>query len=117
MPQPTATGLRRVGGRRLRGEGGAATLEHVGVLVAVAVVVGVVGAGVASARPDVVQAVECSIRGLLTQAGACGVDGTPTTYDPTSVPPPPGEGDYGNAQGERGEVDRRRVDDAVGLGA
>ncbi|GAB4069405.1 hypothetical protein GCM10028777_31230 [Angustibacter speluncae] len=100
--------------RRLRGEGGAATLEYVAVLVAVAVVVGVVGASVAATRPDVVQAVECTVRGFLEGDDGCDDGGGPTTYDATPAAPPPGQGDYGNAQGGRGEVDPRRVDDAVG---
>lgn len=82
-------------------------------LAVVAVVLGLAGLAFTSSGSRVLEGAQCAVRSVLSQEGACaGQDDSPTTYDPAAAAPP-GQGDYGNAQGERGEVDPGRVDDAV----
>ncbi|KQS99514.1 C2 family cysteine protease [Cellulomonas sp. Leaf395] len=70
MPQPTWD---------VRSERGAATLEHLGVVVVAVLLVGALLATGFTTRVGVQLA--CELRSIVTQAGTCGGDEVPTTYD------------------------------------
>ncbi|MCM0639724.1 C2 family cysteine protease [Cellulomonas wangsupingiae] len=118
-----------------RDERGAGTLEYVGVIVVAAVLVVAVIAGVRSTgAAQHVAAAVCDIRSAFSQAGDCGGDDAPTTYDGQdgdglTAGAPGGSGevpageeqeqddapspDYVNAADEREEADPERVADAL----
>ncbi len=83
-----------------RRETGSAALEYVGVLVVVALLIGIVVSAFASVAPEVSQQVACAVRSVTTQEGSCGGDDSPTEY---------GAGD----DSDREEVDPTRVSDAL----
>ncbi|MCC2320506.1 C2 family cysteine protease [Cellulomonas xiejunii] len=121
--------------RRVRDERGAGTLEYLGVVVVAALLVVAVITGVRSAAvAQHVTAALCDIRSAFSQAGDCGDEDVPTTYDGqdgdglTAGAPgrsgeaPAGDGqeqddtsspDYVNAADDREEADPERVADAL----
>ena len=121
--------------RRVRDERGAGTVEYLGVVVVAALLVVAVVTGVRSAAvAQHVTAALCDIRSAVSQAGDCGGDDDPTTYDgqdgdglTAGAPREAGEGssgdaektgdaaspDYVNASDDREEADPERVADAL----
>ncbi|MCY7399612.1 MAG: hypothetical protein LH477_01385 [Nocardioides sp.] len=97
----------RTPARRPRGDAGAGALEYAGVLAVGATVIALVVTAVLAVAPDLDEKVACGVRSVLSQEGACaGQDDSPTSYEAGA---PPGDGDYANASGGRGEVDPGRV--------
>ncbi|MGN6577292.1 MAG: C2 family cysteine protease, partial [Nocardioides sp.] len=114
----------------LRDQRGQGTLEYVGIVVVAALLVAAVVLTDTGAR--VRTAIGCEVRSIVTQAGSCGTDGTPTTYDasggvggadgPVGATRPGDGGGHGTPTGwdnatvpASDPVDAETVDDAVDL--